>query len=182
MSKYYGGMSHGRRALAKVGRVRMVAKWILTMPWNLIEKHSKSYNLDSRLVGAIICTESAGNECTTRYESGWKYFYQQDEYAKTLGITVNTEMVHQATSWGLMQIMGSVAREQGFADHLNKLTNPNTNLIYGCSFLVKLYKKYGLLPDVIASYNAGSPRKDESGNYVNHQYVDKVTKFMNDLV
>lgn len=64
----------------------MIAKWILSMPWNLIDKHAKNYSLDVRLVGAIICTESAGNECTTRYESAWKYFYKVDEYARSKSV------------------------------------------------------------------------------------------------
>lgn len=159
----------------------MVATWILNLPWNLINTHAGKNGIDPKLVGAFIAVESAGKSSASRYEPGWKYFLNPEQFAKSLGITTATETVHQATSWGLMQVMGSVAREQGFTEQLPKLIVPGPNLDVGCQFLKKLQGKYPTLQDLIASYNAGSPRKNADGTYVNEAYVQKVLKCHGDL-
>jgi len=153
----------------------MVPKWALKLPWNLISRQATSHNLDPALVGAFIQVESSGKGSRSRFEPAWGYFLTPDLFAKSLGITRETEEIHQKTSWGLMQIMGGVARELGFTDNLPKLIVPAININFGCMHLSKLIAKYQALPDAIASYNAGSPRKTADGKYVNQDYVDKVT-------
>jgi soluble lytic murein transglycosylase-like protein len=75
-------------------------------------------------------------------------------------------------SWGLMQIMGSVARQYGFKGNLSSLTEPEINIEIGCKHFVS---KYSVEPkDMISAYNAGSPKKTPEGLYVNQGYVDKV--------
>lgn len=142
----------------------------------LIHTVAKSYALDPLLVEAICITESSKNPYATRYEPGWSYFTKIDHYAKRCvpAITSETERVQQAMSWGLMQIMGSVARELGFIDNLSMLVVPEVNLKLGCRHFIRLKREGYTVNDQIAAYNAGSARKAANGLYVNQQYVDKV--------
>lgn len=90
-------------------------------------------------------------------------------------ITIDTERISQMISWGLMQIMGSVARESGFHDGvLCKLIWPNANLDIGCKLIRRIFDRYADIDKVVAAYNAGSARYDENGAFVNQDYVDKV--------
>lgn len=144
----------------------------------LIFDNAKSFNLDPVLVEAVIEIESAGKPMKVRYEPNWKYLYQVDEFAKKLGITSDTEKMLQSFSWGLMQVMGSVAREIGFTEDMPALCNPEKNIFYGCKKLKSLCNKYPIQADAIAAYNAGIPKVMANGRYFNQQYVDKVTKQM----
>lgn len=93
-------------------------------------------------------------------------------------------------SAGLMQILigprgpyPAMTREQ--------ILDPQTNIILGTNFLKSLLSRYSQ-SDAVASYNAGMPRKNSSGQYTNSRgdtmvqsYVDAVltyqTWFMNHL-
>jgi soluble lytic murein transglycosylase-like protein len=145
---------------------------------NQIFDISKQLNIDPDLVEAIVMTESAGLPMKVRYEPTWKYLYKVDEFAKSLTITPDTEKVLQSCSWGLMQIMGSVAREVGFVKDMPVLCEVEVNLFYGCKKLKSFINKYPIQTDAIASYNAGFPKVMANGKYFNQTYVDKVTKHM----
>lgn len=137
--------------------------------------------VDADLVLATICTESGGASWKTRYEPGWTYLYFDREHAERLGITAATETVMQKMSWGLMQIMGSVARELGFNGDLPSLCEVDTNLAHGCRKLKQLMQRYAEETDWISAYNAGSPRKTDGQMYVNQRYVDRVSWFLREL-
>lgn len=139
----------------------------------IIEKVALQFGYDPDLIEAIVIKESSGNAFAARYEPAWKYFYSPSIFAKKLGITFVTEMNHQATSWGLMQVMGSVARELGYDSHLPGLVIPEVSLTYGIRQLVRVGRLFSG-DDQIAAYNAGAPRKDANGRYVNQKYVDDV--------
>lgn len=140
----------------------------------LIVSVSEQNQLDPDLVRAIAQVESSYNPWAMRFEPAWRYFYFPREHADRLMITAQTEEMMQATSWGLMQVMGSVARELGFDLELPRLCIPEMGLNYGCKKLKKLFARYQYEEDVIAAYNAGSPRKEKSGMYFNQRYVDKI--------
>ena len=159
----------------------MVANWVLTLPWTQIEKASADFNIDSRLIGAIVQTESSGNAYATRYEDHWKYLLDVNQFAKSLGITTITEQIHQKTSWGLMQIMGSVLREKGFRYYLPYACQPEVNLHYG-AMVIRDHLKGKSLNDAVACYNAGSVQKRQDGSYVNQIYVDKVLSKYQELL
>lgn len=135
---------------------------------------SEELGIDAKLVMAICLVESNLVTWSCRYEPGWKYFLNIEEWAQKLGQTINTERMQQATSWGPMQVMGSVARELGFKGHMPQLVVPEIGIRYGCLKLLSLMKRYSDEKDVIAAYNAGSARKDYNDRYVNYAYVDKV--------
>jgi hypothetical protein len=91
----------------------------------------------------------------------------------------------QQASWGMLQVMGAVAREHGFrGGYLTELCNPEIGLEYGCLHLAALRKRFYLRwgwDGVIAAYNAGSPRFNGRA-FDNQQYVDKVRKDLNGAV
>ena len=142
---------------------------------SLALKHTKDTPIPPALVLGIIETESNGNPHAARYEQNYRWTLPQAP--RPGNCTQNTETVMQKTSWGLMQIMGAVAREHGFTGWLSALTGPEQNVIVGLIHLVKLHKrffeKYGM-DGVVAAYNAGSPRFEEGGKFVNQKYVDLV--------
>lgn len=139
----------------------------------LIAKKAAEFAVEPELVQAIIEVESGGMPYTTRFEPDWRYLLKPELYAQLLRITIPTETMLQQFSWGLMQIMGAVARELGFRGHLTQLCDPETNLHYGCKKLAMLAHRYPNTSDVIAAYNAGHPRMVQ-GKYDNQGYVDKV--------
>jgi soluble lytic murein transglycosylase-like protein len=134
----------------------------------------KQHGMDPNILLAIITVESAGNPFAVRYEPQWKYHHFPREVASRLNASYETEVVMQSCSWGLMQIMGSVAREKGFSGWLSELTKPELNIHYGALHFKGFLERHGNLSDAVACYNAGSVRKTKGGNYVNQVYVDKV--------
>lgn len=87
--------------------------------------------IDPALVCAVIEQESAWNSDAMRYEDA---FY--DRYIVPLGIGNATESRARAFSWGLMQVMGQVAREIGFkGKYLTELCEPHQGIEIGCEVL-----------------------------------------------
>lgn len=149
---------------------------------SVLNQVAEKYGLDPNLVLAIISHETNGKTFKTRYEPKWTYLYQPEVFAHGLFITAATEIIHQSMSWGLMQIMGSVARCYGFEDDLPRLTDPNLGIEYGCQHLKKKLDIHnGNEMDAIASYNAGTAVKLPSGQYSNQDYVDSVVKILTEL-
>ena len=88
------------------------------------------HELDPALVCAVIEQESAWNTYALRYEPGFR-----TRYVAPLGLPP-TEEVARSISWGLMQVMGQVAREHGFdAKFLSALCDPALGLDIGCAVL-----------------------------------------------
>jgi soluble lytic murein transglycosylase-like protein len=140
---------------------------------------STRYNLPVGLIHATVQTESGGNPWAIRYEPNFRRLYLDNRSWPVFGpISMETEIVARATSWGLMQVMGQVARERGCTmAFLSELCRPEAGLEYGCRQLRHFYDRYfdgHGWNGVIAAYNAGQPLKDDSGAYRNQQYVNKV--------
>ncbi len=145
------------------------------LDWDKIKEHAKAHGLEPALVGAFVAVESGGIPERTRYERHWSFFHHPtNEIAAALGITEQTEMMAQAHSYGYMQVMGATARDLGFMGYLHTLCQPDLGLEYGCRFLVKKRGQYPELKDLVASYNAGTPRKGDDNRYKNQEYVDLV--------
>lgn len=136
---------------------------------------AKDLGLDADLVSAMITVESSGNPWVTRYEPGWSYFYRIEKFSELLRITQISERVLQATSFGPLQVMGSVARELGFQGYLTELTIPEIAIKYGCLKFKQCLTRYPEIWDAVSAYNQGSPRK-EGVKYLNQEHVDKVAK------
>ena len=67
-----------------------------------------------------------------------------------------TEARARAFSWGLMQVMGQTARENGYAGHLAAICEPGTGLEIGCGVLAeKLARAGGNLEQGLLAWNGG---------------------------
>lgn len=147
----------------------------------LVRQIGQKYEVEDALILAIIWQESKGETWAFRFEPKFSYRYTPSVFAKNLGISLDTEIMAQMTSWGLMQVMGCVARECGFDSHLPKLLIPEIGLEYGVKKLSKLLKKYSTVQDVIAAYNGGSPIVI-NGQYRNQHYVDSVLSHLDEIL
>ncbi len=79
---------------------------------SLARAAATAHSLDPALVCAVVEQESAWNPWAIRYEPGFLARYVAPLF--TAGKISATEAYARSFSWGLMQIMGQVAREHGF--------------------------------------------------------------------
>jgi soluble lytic murein transglycosylase-like protein len=142
-----------------------------------IQDAATQAKIDGRLLQAICTVESSLNPRAIRFEPNYAWVYQTAQFAKKLNISQDTESACQRFSYGLGQVMGAVAREYGFKEHLMELfADTNQSVIYSAMHLAKFLKGKPKIEDAVACYNAGSVRRTESGLYVNQAYVDKVMR------
>ena len=84
--------------------------------------------LDPALVCAVVEQESAWDAHAIRYEPAFR-----TRYVALLGLPP-TEEIARSISWGLMQVMGQVAREHGFTGQfLSALCEPAAGIAIGCT-------------------------------------------------
>jgi soluble lytic murein transglycosylase-like protein len=121
-----------------------------------------AHGLDPALICAICEQESAWNPWAFRYEPAFFTHYIQPMVdAGTIpavpGISAGTEARARAFSWGLMQVMGEVAREHGFIDaSLASICNPATAVDVGCRvFAAKLDAANGDTNRALQLWNGG---------------------------
>lgn len=154
----------------------------LSLLWSEIHRAAEPRNLDTYLLAAIVFQESAGRPFVTRYEPAFRWLDKPEKYARALGVTTETETVHQKTSWGLCQVMGATARSEGFLGHLPELCAVPVNLDYGARVLAgKIWETGNDIPAAIAAYNAGAPRLAPDGSFKNQKYVDSVLEHWAEL-
>lgn len=153
-------------------------------------------NLDPKLVGALIQVESGFQTFAWNPEPKYRYLWdvragtpfrrltlleQESEVPpsdfSTLAGDVDQEFWGQQASWGLMQIMGAVAREYGFmGPYLPELTEPAVNLAIGCKHLGNLLRwANGNTTQALAAYNGGKGGNDKPP-FRNLAYATKVIK------
>lgn len=149
----------------------------------LIKKYAEKHGIDPAIVFGVCSQESSLNQKATRYESGYRWVYKVDQCAKENDIAHGVEKRQQMTSFGIMQVMGSVLREYGYKGRLSDiLYDVEKQLDYGCRHLSNKIKKYGLDLGILA-YNSGSPSKDKFGvrfpaeKQPNAYYLKKVLEY-----
>jgi soluble lytic murein transglycosylase-like protein len=105
----------------------------------LAHRAADAHALWPELVCAIVEQESAWDPWALRYEPEFYEKYVAPQVARG-AIDDVTESRARAFSWGLMQVMGQVAREHGFANEpLASLCDPAVGLEIGCRvFAAKL--------------------------------------------
>jgi len=132
----------------------------------LIRKQAAACGLDPAIVYGVIIRESSGDTDAVRTELA---FYER--YTKPMNFS-DTEEICRAMSWGLMQVMGEVARELGYkGKYLSTLCRvPDLGIEYGCKHLTAKTKRYGLRQG-LSAYNAGSP------TIKNAAYVNEILEF-----
>lgn len=126
---------------------------------------ARAHNLDEALVLAICEQESSWNCWGIRYEPAFFGKYVAPLYTANK-ISTGTEAYTRAMSWGLMQLMGQVARELGFeGSYLSQLCDPQIGLEWGCKhFANKLHSANGDTRKALQLWNGGG----------NPDYADQV--------
>lgn len=161
-----------------------------------------TFKLDPDLVAAQVQVESGADAWAWNPEPRYRYFWDVKNNRAFRAVTdaeigsevppsdfrclagdPDQEWWGQQASWGLLQLMGAVARENGFTgNYLTELCDPVVNLSIGCNHLSELILwAKGNVPQALAAYNGG-----KGGNSVapfrNQSYADKVLKVRKTLV
>jgi soluble lytic murein transglycosylase-like protein len=101
-------------------------------------KAALAQSLDPALACAVVEQESGWNPWAMRYEPAFFTKYVASLY--TNNKISASEAYARGFSWGLMQVMGQVAREVGFdALFLSALCDPEQGLAVGCKVLRKKF-------------------------------------------
>lgn len=101
----------------------------------LTKSIASKYMIDPLLACAVIEQESNWNPYALRYEPAFFAKYVAPLYTNN---RVNvTEAYARSFSWGLMQVMGQVAREAGYQGPLPQLCEPEFGIATGCAVLRK---------------------------------------------
>ena len=152
----------------------------------LVAQHvARKHGLPLDIVCAIVAVESSGDPWAYRVEPAYPYLVNcrtrqnyrtgvaglrraPEDFPGPRGITADSEWIGQQTSWGLMQVMGAVAREHGFADPFPALCEPLQGLEYGCRHLARLRDRHleahGWM-GVLDAYNDGTARIERPFDY-----------------
>jgi soluble lytic murein transglycosylase-like protein len=104
---------------------------------HLAKTTAVAHQLPPELVCAVVEQESNWDAYAIRYEPAF-----QQRYVEPLNLSP-TETVARSISWGLMQLMGEVARELDYKGFLAELCDPVTGLEYGCRHLANKIKQAG---------------------------------------
>ena len=157
---------------------------------DLARTFAQKHGIPEQLLRAVVHVESAGDPWAMRFEPGYQWLwdvragrpYRGDPQSLPAPsfVSQETELTGQKTSWGLMQVMGAVARELGYRGrYLSVLCDADIGMEYGCRHLVALHTRFGTQgwEAVAAAYNAGSPRRDSNGRWVNQAYIDRIRHF-----
>ena len=128
----------------------------------LAKAKATDHGLDPALFCALVETESDWYTYASRYEEGFqKYYIDPIKSVRRYGSTsYKTERKDRATSFGLCQVMGQVARELGCeARSLGELTRPEIGLEFGAKRLKKaMDRKGGDVREALLNYNGGSEK------------------------
>ncbi|KKL21346.1 hypothetical protein LCGC14_2446400 [marine sediment metagenome] len=118
-------------------------------------------------------TESSLNQYAIRYEPKYRWLYPPDNKPQQ----GTTEWYAQKTSWGILQVMGAVARERGFdSKYLSELCDLRINIKLASGYLSDLRKRSdGSWGGALAAYNGGL-RGNRKPPFRRQEYVDKVER------
>jgi soluble lytic murein transglycosylase-like protein len=121
----------------------------------LASRAAAAQSLDPALVCAVVEQESGWNPWAMRYEPAFFAKYVANLY--TNNKISASEAYARGFSWGLMQVMGQVAREAGFdALFLSALCDPEQGLATGCKVLRKKFDAMaGDMTRALLAWNGG---------------------------
>jgi soluble lytic murein transglycosylase-like protein len=123
---------------------------------DLARRIAAEHGIDPPLACAVIEQESAWNPWAVRYEPRFLSRYIAPLY--TAGKLSATEAYTRSMSWGLMQVMGQVAREFGFDEpSLAELCDAATGIEFGCRILAtRLTRAKGDVAAALIAWNGGA--------------------------
>jgi soluble lytic murein transglycosylase-like protein len=122
----------------------------------LAKQTAANAKLEPALICAMVEQESNWNPWAMRYEPAFFAKYVAPLY--TNNKIAASEAYARGFSWGLMQVMGQVAREVGYSEpYLSALCNPPDALAVGCKvFLEKIGKAQGDVKKALLLWNGGA--------------------------
>lgn len=122
----------------------------------LARRIAAAHGLEPALICAVIEQESAWNPWAVRYEPAFLSRYVAPLY--TAGKLSATEAYTRSMSWGLLQVMGQVAREAGFDEpSLVELCDPSTGIEWGCRLLAARFARaHGDAATALLAWNGGA--------------------------
>lgn len=144
----------------------------------IIRHAARKHGVPEALAVAIAVVESSLNAWAHRAEPAYRYLWDVRHNApfrltgvqaaekrpppgfpSPAGISSLSEWQAQQASWGLMQVMGAVAREYGLQGPIPQLLDPTLGADYGCRHLAVLRKRFpsACWRGVAQAYNSGSP-------------------------
>lgn len=153
---------------------------------DLITEIATAKGLDTPLLTAVVIHESSGNPWAWNPEPRYRYMWDVKAKGPFRHLTAaenasatpppdfhslagdrDQEWWGQRASWGLIQVMGAVARQYGFEGlYLTQLTDPRLGLTYGAVHLTTLLRRaQGRRSDALAMYNAGDPASPQGAAY-----------------
>ncbi|MES1936704.1 hypothetical protein C27AD_10151 [Salinisphaera hydrothermalis C27AD] len=159
----------------------------------LAQAAAKEHDIPAALILGVIHVESGGNEYSSRFERLYRWcvnVHTMKPFAATTAqakqatapdgfpgtdaphggyfSSADTEWVQQKTSWGVMQIMGAVAREHGYTGPLPELCQAHIGIKYGCLHLSRLrdrfFARHGWA-GTLDAYNDGTARIERHPDY-----------------
>lgn len=163
---------------------------------------ASTFKLDPDLIAAQVHVESGNNPWAWNPEPLYKYLWDVQKnrpFRMLMPAEVSSEIPPtdfpclagardqewwaQQASWGLLQIMGAVARENGFkGPYLAELCDPIVNLSIGCNHLAQLMLwAKGNTIQALAAYNGGKKGNTQTP-FRNQAYADRVLKARKALV
>lgn len=146
---------------------------------DLIAETATQYGIDGNVIKAIIAQESKWNPYAIRYESNYKWLYHPENYSKHPLISLATEVESQKISWGLGQIMGALAREQGHMGLMGELLDPKINIMHIGIRLKDLSRECKKPEEFFAAYNGGIDAvRRNNGKFKNQPYVDSANGYL----
>ncbi|GAC1632845.1 MAG: transglycosylase SLT domain-containing protein [Candidatus Acidiferrum sp.] len=122
----------------------------------LAKQIAVKFKLVPELVCAVVEQESGWKPWAMRYEPAFLAKYVAPLY--TNGKISATEAYARSISWGLLQVMGQVAREHGVTlFFLSQLCEPEVGLSVGCEVLAsKLEREGGDVIKGLLRWNGGA--------------------------
>lgn len=128
---------------------------------DIIREAATRHGLEPELVAAVVWQESSGDTTAMRLEQGFYRLYLRKPDIPGYFPPETPRQIEigcRAISWGLMQVMGQVAREEGFKGvWLSDLCDhPELGLEYGCKHLARhLRNAKGNQWAALLRYNGG---------------------------
>lgn len=159
----------------------MIPNWAFKIPWPIVREITQEFSIDPLIIASMIMVESSGNACAIKHEPGWDYVWKEQIFEELVGSYFPTEREGQKTSWGLMQVMGTVAREYGFRGWFPELCDPKIGIYYGVKYFKSQLERYGTIENAISAYNWGSVELTPGRMYKNQRYVDKVMRYYREV-
>ena len=143
------------------------------------------FGLDPALVCAVIEQESGWNTWAMRYEPAFFAKYVAPLYTTNNKMSA-TEAHARGSSWGLMQVMGQVARENGFTVFfLSALCDPEQGIKIGCRVLSKkIAAAKGDIRAGLLAWNGGgnsSYPEEVLARKAKYEYIDLLRQDMINL-